>query len=230
MSADREQAAIYRARARDYHRLVMAEDCDANLAPELTRRVPLSGARVVEVGAGTGRVTKLLLEAGADVHAFEREPAMLEVAREHAPGARFEVADARALPLADGVADVVVAGWVFGHLRLWMQDGWREEVGRALDEAARVLVPGGAIVILETLGTGTTTPAPPSDALAEYYAFLEERGFERSAVATDYAFDGAEEAAHVLGAFFGDAMRERILRERWARVPEHTGVWVLAPR
>jgi len=226
MSPDREQAEIYRTRAREYHRLVMAEDCDGHLLPALSRRVSLHGARVVEVGAGTGRLTKLLVEAGADVTAFEREPPMLEVAGEHVPDGRFEVADARALPLADAVADVLVAGWVFGHLRLWMPDGWRDEVGRALDEAARVLVPSGAIVIIETLGTGSLAPAPPSTALAEYYAFLEARGFVRSEVATDYRFPSPEEAATVLGGFFGDAMRERILRERWSRVPEWTGIWV----
>lgn len=227
-SPDRQQAEIYRTRAREYHRLVMAEDCDGNLLSALEARVPLAGARVVEVGAGTGRLTKLLVDAGAEVRAFEREAPMLEVAREHAPGARLELADARELPLDDGVADAVFAGWVYGHLRLWMPNGWRDEIAAALDEASRVLVPGGHVVIVETLGTGALTPAPPSEALAEYYAFLEERGFVRSEVATDYAFASAAEAAEVLGGFFGDRMRERILRERWARVPEWTGIWARA--
>lgn len=228
MPPEQDQADVYRSRARalEYHRLVMAEDCDGRLLPALRGRVPLEGARVIEVGAGTGRMTRLLIDAGADVRAFEREAAMLEVAREHVPGARFEVADARALPLADASADVLVAGWVFGHLRLWMPDGWRDEVGRALAEAARVLVPAGAIVIVETLGTGALAPAPPSAALAEYYAFLEGRGFVRSEVATDYRFPSPEEAADVLGGFFGDAMRARVRREGWSRVPEWTGIWV----
>jgi ubiquinone/menaquinone biosynthesis C-methylase UbiE len=225
-SPDREQAQIYRARAHQYHRLVMAEDADGLLLPALLARVPLAGKRVIEVGAGTGRLTKLLLDGGASVRAFEREEAMLEVAREHAPSASFEIADARSLPLEDAVADVLAAGWVYGHLRLWMPEGWKDEVSRALDEAARVLAHPAQIVIIETLGTGARTPAPPSEALAEYYAFLESRGFVRGEVATDYVFESADEAANVLGAFFGDAMRERIVREGWARVPEWTGIWV----
>lgn len=227
-SPDREQAAIYETRAREYHRLVMAEDCDGNLLPALAARVPLAGRRVIEVGAGTGRVTALLARAGADVHAFDRAPAMIEVAREHVPGVRFDVADARALPVDDGSADALVAGWVYGHLRLWMPDGWRAEIGAALDEAARVVAPGGAIVVIETLGTGAARPAPPSEALAEYYAFLEGRGFVRSEVATDYAFASVEEAARVLGAFFGEAMAARIEAAGWRRVPEWTGIWVAA--
>jgi ubiquinone/menaquinone biosynthesis C-methylase UbiE len=170
-------------------------------------------------------VTRLLVEAGASVRAYERAAPMLEVAREQLPGIAFELADARALPAESASADVVVAGWVFGHLRLWMPDGWQAEVGACLAEAERVLVPGGRIVIIETLGTGRTVAAPPSEALAEYYAFLEVRGFSRSDVSTDYAFASPDEAADVLGGFFGPDMAERIRREGWARVPEWTGIW-----
>jgi hypothetical protein len=42
----------------------------------------------------------------------------------------------------------------------------------------------------------------------------------------DHRFPRPEEAATVLGGFFGDAIRERILRERWSRVREWTGIWV----
>ena len=206
----------------------MVEDCEGNLLPAIEARVPLAGARVVEVGAGTGRLTRLLVDAGADVRAFEREEPMLEVAREHVRGARLELADARALPIADSVADVFVAGWVFGHLRLWMPDGWQAEIAAALEEARRVIVPGGHVVILETLGTGALAPAPPSDALAEYYAFLEARGFSRTEVATDYRFASAQEAAEVLGGFFGERMRERVRENGWSRVPEWTGIWARA--
>ena len=225
-AANREQANIYETRARDYHRLVSAEDCDERLLPAITSRVPLAGKRVIEVGAGTGRVTRMLVEAGADVRAFDRAAPMLEVAREQLPSVSFEVANARSLPVPDACADVVVAGWVFGHLRKWMPEGWEAEVGACLAEATRVLAAGGRIVIIETLGTGRTVAAPPSTDLAEYYALLEARGFVRSEVATDYSFASAEEAADVLGGFFGAEMAERIRREGWSRVPEWTGLWV----
>jgi hypothetical protein len=89
-----------------------------------------------------------------------------------------------------------------------------------------VLVPGGRTLVIETLGTGAREAAPPSAALGEYSTFLEARGFSRSEVATDYLFASVEEAADVLGGFFGPAMAERIRAERWARVPEWTGIWI----
>ncbi len=51
------------------------------------------GTRVLELGCGTGSMTRLLLEAGADVTAVELSPHMLERARRKAPGARFVAAD-----------------------------------------------------------------------------------------------------------------------------------------
>ena len=135
-------------------------------------------------------------------------------------------ADGAALPIRRVVADLAIAGWVFGHLRHWLPDGWRDAIGRAVSELERTLRPGGTAVVIETLGTGASEPAPPNGALAEYYAWLEdERGYTREVVRTDYRFPSPEEAARVTGFFFGEAFAARVLEERWTTVPECTGVW-----
>jgi ubiquinone/menaquinone biosynthesis C-methylase UbiE len=152
-----------------------------------------------------------------------------EAERSTGSRASFELhrGSADALPVDDGVADVAIAGWVFGHFRHWMPDGWREDVARAIAEMERVVAPGGAIVIIETLGTGRGEgPAPPNDALAEYYTWLEsEHGFTRKAIRTDYAFPDVETAARICGFFFGDSMAKTIRERGSARVAEHTGIW-----
>ncbi len=223
------QAEMYRARARAYHDLVSAEDCDHQLEPMLSSRLSAC-ERVLEVGAGTGRLTAVLPHTAAII-ATEREEKMLALAREHLAGRSnltFLRADARALPVADESVDAVLAGWVFGHLRLWMPEDWREQVSRALGEARRVLRGRGTIVIIETLGTGTSEASPPSEALGEYYRFLEaDHGFLRDVIATDYAFEDPEHAARILGPFFGESMVARIRENSWSRVPERTGVWTL---
>ncbi len=219
---------IYRSHPKEYDQLVRAEDAQGNLEAALKLQCPLSGARVVEVGAGTGRITRLLLESGAaHVTATEVEPAMLEIAKDSIEDdrVRFEVADGRSLPLEANIADLAIAGWVFGHFRSWMPQ-WKSEIGRALDELDRVTKLGGSAVIIETLGTGFETPRAPTEALAEYYDWLEnERGFRRQAIRTDYRFASVEEAARVTGFFFGQAFKERVQKEGWRTVPECTGLW-----
>jgi ubiquinone/menaquinone biosynthesis C-methylase UbiE len=222
---------VYREHPDAYDELVRAEDVDGHLTPALNDVCVLRGATVLEVGAGTGRITRLLLEAGvARVIATEREPAMLDAARRslghHGDRVHFEVADARALPVESSSVDLAIAGWVFGHFRYWMPEEWQATVGAALDELDRVSRPRGSLVVIETLNTGAEEPAAPNPALAEYYAWLEnERGFVRRAIRTDYAFASVDEAARVTGFFFGPDFAARVRAERWTNVPECTGVW-----
>ena len=82
------------------------------------------------------------------------------------------------------------------------------------------------MLILETLGTGSLTPAPPTPQLAEYYAWLEnEWGFQRREIRTDYEFANVEEAIGRMEFFFGAALADKIRANGWVRVPEWTGVW-----
>lgn len=210
---------IYRERAADYDRLVAAEDAEGNLMPAIARVAPRLG-RVLEVGAGTGRITRQLVARGAEVVAIDRSAAMLAVARRHLPRTALVVADAAELPVAPGWADAAVAGWVLGHQRAWNPDGWRASIARCLDEMARALAPGGVSIVVETLGTGVETPRPSRE-LAELHAWLEaERGFSRVELRTDYLFASSAEAAALCGFFFGDAVTVT-----GARVPECTGLW-----
>jgi ubiquinone/menaquinone biosynthesis C-methylase UbiE len=218
--------AIYAEHADRYHELVSAEDARGELPRALAAMARLRGADALDVGAGTGRVTRLLCEAGARVTALEASPAMLAVARrELGRRATLIEGDARALPFADGSFDVVVAGWVFGHFRHWNEPGWREDVGRAVGEMRRVARPGGVVAVIETLGTGQAEPGAPNALLAEYYAWLEADGFERRAIRTDYRFADAESAATLTGFFFGDEFGARVRSAGARDVVEWTGIW-----
>jgi hypothetical protein len=90
----------------------------------------------------------------------------------------------------------------------------------------RVVAPEGALIIFETLSTGSLTPAPPTAELGEYYDWLErDWGFSRETIATDYHFASVEEAVARTEFFFGPEMAARIREHGWARLPEWTGVW-----
>ena len=221
---------IYNYQAANYHRMIVPEDREGNLLPALQRVTELAGKRILDLGTGTGRLPLLLHNLAAQVIGLDLHGAMLvenQQQREREEG-RWELAqgDMRALPFPTGWADVVTAGWAIGHLRGWYADNWQPQMGRILREMERVATPGGALIIIETLTTGSLTPAPPTPGLAEYYAWLEgDRGFTRQTIRTDYQFASVEEAVSRTQFFFGAELAAEIRRQGGARLPEWTGVW-----
>lgn len=222
---------VYRGEAEAYDALVAAEDCEGRLLPAIEGVVPLAGRAALDVGAGTGRVSRLVAPHCARLVATEIEPHMLRVARRRLGemGATHTAcvnADARALPFAAATFDVVTAGWVFGHFTFWTAGAWRAHATRAIGEMRRVARPGGTLIVFETMGTAALEPGPPAPGLGEYYAWLTDTmGFERQLIRTDFRFESVDAAARACGFFFGEPY-ERLVREKeWAQVPEWTGMW-----
>lgn len=222
---------IYSHQAELYERLISREDHHGNIRPALAQIRPLAGLEVVEVGAGTGRITWLLAPEVRRITAFDISTHMLSIARRKLPGSgllnwRLGAADNRCLPLRSGLADLAIAGWSLGHTVGWYPASWRKEIGRALAEMIRVLRPDGTVILLETLGTNQTSPRPPTPGLAAFFAWLEQKhGFQRTWVRTDYRFASVQEAAELTRFFFGDEMADDILSKGSPVVPECTGIW-----
>ncbi|HEX7168143.1 MAG TPA: class I SAM-dependent methyltransferase [Acidimicrobiales bacterium] len=96
------------------------------------------GSTVVDVGAGTGKFTRLLLPTGARVVGVEPVAEMREVFARAVPGVEIVDGTAEAIPLGDGEVDVVTAAQAF-H--------WVDAVP-AVAEVHRVVRPGGGVAFL----------------------------------------------------------------------------------
>jgi SAM-dependent methyltransferase len=96
---------------------------------------PAPGLRVLDLGAGTGKLTAMLDALGAEVTAVEPDPAMLTELRRALPAVRALPGSAEAIPLPDSSVDAVLAGQAM-H---WF------DMAVAGPEIARVLVPGGIL-------------------------------------------------------------------------------------
>ncbi|SED89787.1 class I SAM-dependent methyltransferase [Streptomyces sp. TLI_105] len=96
---------------------------------------PAPGPRVLDLGAGTGKLTAALVAMGVEVVAVEPDPAMLAELRRALPDVRALPGSAEAIPLPDGSVDAVVAG----NAMHWF------DMAVAGPEIARVLTPHGVL-------------------------------------------------------------------------------------
>ena len=222
---------IYNHQAEAYERLAAREDQAGNLFAALNEIRWMDGVDVVEFGAGTGRVTRLLSVMVNRIYAFDIAAAMLAQARagmETSGMTNWTIScgDNCRMPVAADSADVVIEGWSFGHVMGWYPQRWQECADAMLAEMERIVRPGGEAILIETMGTGQRRPQPPTDALAALYAYWqEEHGFEYRWIRTDYQFASLEEADELIRGFFGDEMADKVLGAGKVIVPECTGIW-----
>jgi hypothetical protein len=89
-----------------------------------------------------------------------------------------------------------------------------------------VLRPRGSAIVIETLGTGHTTPFAPPLELERYYALLTQQfGFDRTWIRTDYEFPSLAEGERLLRLFFGEELATHFVSTGRRVLPECTGVW-----
>jgi SAM-dependent methyltransferase len=106
---------------------------------EILAPVRARGGLVLEIGCGSGLLTKHLVDAGHRVLATDASPAMLELARRHVPDAgaiRLLRLPDDPVPEADAIVSV-------GHPLSYLDD--EDQLDRALAALARALRPGGIL-------------------------------------------------------------------------------------
>lgn len=188
------------------------------------------GRRVVDLAAGTGKLTEVLVAAGAEVTAVEPLANMRAELGRALPSVRALDGSAERIPLPDGSADALFVGQAF-H---WF-DG-----PAALAEIARVLVPGGGLGLVWNMRDDrvpwvadlTTVMLGAGDALTGSRTFTErpfESGLftavERREIRNPVEFDRARlrEWASTTSriAVLPEAERERVLGEVVRLADEH---------
>ena len=122
---------------------------DDVLLPMLDRLAP---GRVLDAACGSGAVTKQLVARGHDVVGIDISEAMLSRARNAVPGALFLIGDITDLPLPHAEVDHVVCSLALTHVA---------DLRPFFAEAARVMRPGGHLLLVDTRGHFTGSKRYP---------------------------------------------------------------------
>ena len=133
VSIQKERATRFGAAADSYDRYRVGVPAEV-----VDRLLPAGAAAVLDLGAGTGAMTRRLVERAGRVYAVEPDPRMIEVLRANCPQAEAHEGTAERIPLPGGCVDAVVVASAW-H---WM------DPASAIPEIARVLRPGGALCIV----------------------------------------------------------------------------------
>ena len=132
----------------------MAGGWDANETPNRTHSMQSAlgemgtPRRILEIGCGTGSASAILKAhfPQAQITGVDLSPEMVRIATAKVPGVTFEPADASRLPFADESFDLIA----------------QNNVPVYFDELARVVAPGGRILITSTFGPHTPYYTPHS--------------------------------------------------------------------
>jgi ubiquinone/menaquinone biosynthesis C-methylase UbiE len=130
--------------AESFNTSAVARD-DAILRELLRIAAPAGGERWLDAACGPGLVSRALAPLVAAVHGVDATPAMIDVARREAaalPNVTFALGDATALELRDASFDGALARFAIHHVPV---------PGRLVAELARVVRPGGAVVVADHL-------------------------------------------------------------------------------
>jgi SAM-dependent methyltransferase len=157
-------------------------------------RLDLRGGRtVLDLGAGTGKLTRALVARGAEVIALEPGDEMRAELQRAVPEAAVLAAGAEAIPLPDGSVDAATAGQSFHWFRL----------DEAVPEVHRVLRPGAGLGLVWNMrDQDDELQREITDLLAPLVPQAHER--ERPGVATFFRHEAFEER----GLFHGFEQRE----------------------
>ena len=153
----------------------------------------LPSGRVLDIGAGDGYTAALLTRRDLLVVPIEPAEAMIDLSR----SLPWVQAIAQELPFKTDSFTAAYATWAY----FFTSDGFEGQEG--LEEARRVVIPDGLIIMVDNAGDDEFSDIATSSHVSNPLLW-KERGFECKTLTTSFRFDSLDEARELLTFYFGE--------------------------
>jgi len=139
MKYENEVKEVYNKLSKRYHKITADHFFNAYLEVPATTSLlkNVKNKKVLDLGCGTGRHTRILKRRGAKVWGIDLSPKMLEIAKSEIKDVDFKVGTVYKLPYKSNFFDIIVAGLVIGYFK---------NLDKAFKEIHRVLKKNGIFV------------------------------------------------------------------------------------
>jgi SAM-dependent methyltransferase len=210
-----------------YARLGDVVDPERKVLAALDRIIPISGKRIADVGTGIGHYPMLLARRTGRTYGIEPDQVLRDAARRrasaaHQPNIRIVAGEPERLPLRDAVVDIVLSGTIEPD------DGSLP----AIDEAMRVLRPGGRLVVLGYYGRDDLASLLEPEVVAHALAATRRRtgwwlrnGFKIKVVHTRLDVSDQAVALELLPRLYGDRGRAFMMSPHPASLVLNLGLY-----
>lgn len=211
-------------------RLGEAIDPDRKVLTALERITPLSGKRIADIGTGIGHYPMLLARRTGRTYGIESDPSLLAEAKRravdsHQPNIRIVEGEPTAIPLRDGAVDIVLTSLIDPD----------DTSLAAVNEARRVLRPGGRLIVIGHYGRDDVAALLEPEVVDHVMESTQRRtgwwlrnGFKIKVVHARLDLGDARTAFELLPRLFGDRGRAYLMSAHRSSLRLNLGLYHLA--
>tara|TARA_Y100000310_G_C20692789_1_gene823436 strand:+ start:609 stop:1307 length:699 start_codon:yes stop_codon:yes gene_type:complete len=209
---------IYRDPTR-HDELVQYEDPDNNYFAAFLKEANFKNKKVLDIGAGTGRLTLLFAPIVKEIHALDIEESQVAFLKRKVKNQEIEnvipvVGSAEKLSFKNNSFDIVISSFTIGG----------RDQKKAIQEILRVLKPGGKCIITDAhsgefieLWENHSDPGIKAIVLKQYHDLLKLHTFKTKLIKSNWRFPtvskAVEQLGYVLGGHVGSYLEENKKKE-----------------